>query len=63
VLKVLRKNPGLKSVACEAMIEAYETARIEAATQTALEQETFPVDCPYSWDEIMERLIAWPPKE
>jgi Domain of unknown function DUF29 len=63
VLKVLRKNPGLKSVAHEAMIEAYETARIEAATQTALEQETFPVDCPYGWDETMERPIEWPPKE
>jgi hypothetical protein len=63
VLKVLRKNPGLKPVAGEAMTEAYEVARIEAAGQTSLEQEQFPNDCPYSWDEIMERPIDWPPKD
>jgi len=62
VLKVLRKNPGLKPAADEAMTEAYEVARIEAAVQTSLEQEQFPNDCPYSWDEIMERPIEWPPK-
>jgi hypothetical protein len=59
----LRKNPGLKSVADEAMTEAYETARLEAAAQTALEEERFPVDCPYSWDEIMNRPINWPPQD
>jgi hypothetical protein len=62
VLKVLRKNPGLKPLIDEALSEAYEVARIEAAVQTSREVETFPVDCPYSWDEIMERSIAWPPK-
>jgi hypothetical protein len=62
VLKVLRKNPGLKPVADEAVTEAYETARIQASAQTSLEEESFPYDCPYSWDEIMERPIDWPPK-
>ena len=60
VLKVLRKNPGLKSVRDEALTEAYETARIEAAGQTLLELDVFPLDCPYSWDETMERPINWP---
>ena len=62
VLKVLKKNPGLKPVADEAVTEAYETARIEAALQTSLEEDRFPFDCPYSWDEITERPIEWPPK-
>ena len=63
VSKVLRKNPGLKSVLDEAVAEAYEVARIEAATQTGLEQERFDYDNPYSWDEIMERPIVWPPRD
>ncbi len=62
VLRVLRKNPGLKSVIDEAITEAYEVARIEAAGQTLLEQDVFPIDCPYSRQEIMERPIEWPPK-
>src|SRR6266581_1423921 len=42
VARVLRKNPGLKSMVDEAVTEAYETARIEAAGQTNLEQDVFP---------------------
>src|SRR3982751_98824 len=34
VLRVLRKTPGLKSAVDEAIVEAYETARIEAGVQT-----------------------------
>ena len=63
VLKVLRKNPGLKPLVDEALTEAYDVARIEAAVQTALEVEVFPIDCPYSWNQIMERPIQWPPKD
>ena len=59
--RVLRKNPGLKPEVDGAITEAYETARIEASSQTSLEMEEFPADCPYSWDEIMERPINWPP--
>ena len=63
VRRVLRKNPGLKSEVDGAVTEAYETARIEAAVQTSRGEEAFPVDCPYSWDEIMERPITWPPAD
>jgi hypothetical protein len=61
-LKVLRKNPGLKPLADEAVAEAFETARLEAAGETDLELDTFPLECPYSWHDIMERPIDWPPK-
>ena len=60
VARVLRKNPGLKSVVDEAIVEAYEIARIEAAAQTLLEPDDFPLECSYSWDDIMEREIPWP---
>ena len=61
-LKVLRKNPGLKSVVDEAMADAYETARLQAHLETGLEQEQFPFDNPYSWEQLMERRITWPPE-
>jgi hypothetical protein len=60
VHRVLRKNPGLKSVVDEAITEAYEIARIEAVAQTLLEEDVFPLECPYSWNDIMEKRIAWP---
>jgi hypothetical protein len=63
VRRVLRKNPGLKPEIDGAVTEAYEAARIEAATQTSLEEDEFPIDCPYTWDEIMERDISWPPQD
>jgi hypothetical protein len=63
VLRVLRKNPGLKSMVDEAITDAYETARLEAAAQTLLDDDAFPLECPYSWNDIMERAIAWPPTE
>jgi len=63
VLKVLRKNPGLKPLVGEAVSEAYEVARIEAAGETELDEDTFPLECPYSYDELMQRPIAWPPEE
>jgi hypothetical protein len=60
VLRVLRKNPGLKPLVDEAINEAYEIARIEAAAQMLLEEDALPLECPYSWSDIMEREIPWP---
>ena len=62
-LKVLRKNPGLKPVLDEALVEAYDIARVEAAAQTGLDEGEFAVDCEYDWLQIMERPIAWPPAD
>jgi hypothetical protein len=61
VRRVLRKNPGLKPHINEAISEAYEDARVQAAAQTHLNQRAFPARCPFSWTEIMERDISWPP--
>jgi len=49
--------PGLKSRLDEAVADGYADARIEAAAQTSLEDDLFPVDCPYSFEEITERPI------
>lgn len=60
VLKVLRKNPGLKPLQKEAVTDAYDIARTEAAGETELKESAFPASCPYSWTDIMERPIDWP---
>ena len=63
VLRVLRKNPGLKAMVDEAITEAYEIARIEAAAQTLIDDDMFPGECPYSWNEIVDRTVRWPPAD
>jgi hypothetical protein len=61
VSKVLRKNPGLKPHVADAIAEAYEDARLDAATETDRDEDSFPKSCPYEWDAIMNRAIDWPP--
>ena len=60
IRRVLHKNPGLKSRVNEAIREAYEDARVDAAAETKLGLRSFPARCPYRWNDIMEREIAWP---
>src|SRR5271163_1128759 len=51
----LRKNPSLKGRLDEALADAWEDARDEAARETGLPTRTFPADSPYAFAEIMER--------
>jgi len=59
----LRKNPGLKARLDEALAEAYEDARDEAARETGLPTRTFPMDLPFAFSQVMERSILWPGDE
>jgi hypothetical protein len=52
---VIADNPGLKSRIAEAVTRAYRKARLEAAKETGLDEESFPDACPYSWDDIVSR--------
>jgi len=63
VERQLRKNPGLKGRLDEALADAYEDARDEAARETGLPTRTFHVDSPYAFAEMMERPIVWPGDE
>ncbi|HEY8332952.1 MAG TPA: DUF29 domain-containing protein [Tardiphaga sp.] len=59
VLRVLKKNPSLKSSLDEAVDEAYEDAKGDAWRETGLPGDTFARVCPYVWDEIMSRAIVF----
>jgi hypothetical protein len=63
VQRVLKKNPGLKPHIEEALEHAYTDARVMAGAQTRLGEAVFPARCPYSWQQIMQRPIDWPPAD
>src|SRR3954471_24513688 len=51
-LRLLAKNPGLRSRLEEARDEAYEDARDWAADETNLTPDELPGACPYEWTDI-----------
>jgi Domain of unknown function DUF29/DnaB-like helicase N terminal domain len=58
--ELLEKHHSLEPRVPEAIAEAYRRARIEASGETGLDEEVFPEECPYSFNEIMTRPIPWP---
>ena len=56
----VRKAPGLASTLPQIMDDVYESARNAVLVETDLPESALPAHCPYSWDEIMTRPIAWP---
>lgn len=50
----LEENPGLKSLLTKILKEAYFTARINAALETGLDEETFPKECPWDIKELLK---------
>ncbi len=52
-LHVLDDNPGLKAKRAQALVRAYGSARLEASSQTDLPRSSFPEECPYTWDDIL----------
>ncbi|MFM2064019.1 MAG: hypothetical protein RLZZ507_3690 [Cyanobacteriota bacterium] len=49
----LRQNPSLKSRLEEAMLDAFEAGVDLALRETNLPLRTFPVTCPYMFDDII----------
>jgi len=55
----LADNPSLKAKVPEAIVFAYRLASLEAVGETGLAESTFPAECPWSFDEIMDNRF-WP---
>ncbi|WP_245516591.1 DUF29 domain-containing protein [Methylobacterium segetis] len=53
--KILRKNPGLKLHRDVMRDEIYPVSRDWAADECNLSPDEFPPECPYSWDDILDR--------
>lgn len=59
VRKELRDNPGLKSDIPAFMVDSYEVARLKAAKETKLQKSTFPTDCPWNFEQVINDDF-WP---
>ncbi|EXJ14923.1 DUF29 domain-containing protein [Imhoffiella purpurea] len=55
----LADNPSLKSKLDESIGRAYRLAMIEAERETGLPESTFPSECPFSFEHIMDEGF-WP---
>ena len=55
----LADNPSLKSKVDQAVHDAYRLALIEAERETGLARDTFPVACPWSFNQAVDGSF-WP---
>jgi predicted DNA-binding ribbon-helix-helix protein len=54
VVKYLKQSPSLRRELGEFLEDAYDDARIEAATQTGIDIDTFPETCEWTVAEVLE---------
>jgi hypothetical protein len=54
IKRVLKKNPGLKGELDETFQDAYTAAIFRATDETGLDEKTFPTECPYTFEQIMD---------
>jgi hypothetical protein len=50
----IRRSPSLKGYPLEVLDEEYQIARYNAAGETGLPVNTFPVDCPYTISQVLD---------
>ena len=55
----LTDNPSLKAKLPEAMEQAYGNATIATAGETSMPESTFPTECPWPFEQIMDPEF-WP---
>ncbi len=51
---VLEESPSLRAELPEVMVRAYAHARLRAATETGLPEDTFPAGCPFTVDQALD---------
>jgi len=59
LVRHLRDDPSLKSKIAEAIEDAYGDAFLLAVAETGLPRPTFPLECPWSFEAIMDAEF-WP---
>jgi hypothetical protein len=55
IAKLLRDNPSFKARLAEAIAEGYSDGRGDAAFETDLPLASFPEQCPYSWEQLVNQ--------
>ncbi|NEQ96774.1 MAG: DUF29 domain-containing protein [Cyanothece sp. SIO2G6] len=54
IQRKIEDSPSLKSYPSQVLAKEYQRARRQAAKQTGLAIATFPADCPYPLDQLLE---------
>lgn len=55
IARRLKDSPSLKQYPSEALADEYETARLLAADETKLPEKTFPEDCPFTIEQVLDK--------
>ncbi|MDB5628752.1 MAG: hypothetical protein JWQ51_1092 [Tardiphaga sp.] len=59
IARVLKDNPGLAPHVLEAIDEVSDDALDDAQIETGVPAKTFDARCPYDWDVIVMRPVAF----
>lgn len=59
IVKRLQQSPSLKSKLNDVIVDAYDLARGDAADETGLSESTFPIECPWTYTQIVD-MEFWP---
>ena len=62
VTDVLGDNPSLRSRLSEILVDAYSKALLIAERETDLADDTFPTECPWCFDQVVDDGF-WPSAE
>ncbi len=62
IQRLLRRNPGLKSVLLEGIEEGFADGRGRALVETKLPKNALPLSCPYAFEDMMNRPIEFEPQ-
>jgi len=62
IVKHLRENPSLKGALPELFVEIYRYAVLKAVKETGIDESTFPVYCPWTFNQAMDASF-WPDSE
>jgi hypothetical protein len=57
IAQILQDSPSLKSYPALVLAQAYQSARQNAASETGLPIATFPEDCPFAIDPILDEAF------
>ncbi len=55
LIRLMQRNPGLKTLVPSVILTAYQDAREDAADESNLPLEIFPAGCPYSQTQILNK--------
>lgn len=59
IQKLLRDSPSLTSLVSQMIEDEYPAAKADAVDETGLTEKTFPTDCPFSQEQILDAEY-WP---